>query len=93
MIITLLVQLLFLSFYSKLVLRLRSTVAGANTLIGNLGWLIGISLGLVVPLQYYALALGFPSVLFLLVCWVLVESPIWLVRRERLGEAVKEREM
>ena len=58
----------------------------------NLGWLIGISLGLVVPLQYYSLVLCLPSVLFLLVCWVLVESPIWLVRRERIGEAEKGRE-
>ena len=61
-------------------------------MMDNLGWLIGISLGLVVPLQYYSLVLCFPSVLFLLVCWVLVESPIWLVRRERIGEAEKGRE-
>ena len=73
--------------------RQRSTVAGTNALMCNLGWLVGISLGLVVPLQYYGLALGLPSLLFLLVCWLLVESPIWLVRRERLEEAVKEREM
>ena len=61
-------------------------------MMDNLGWLIGISLGLVVPLQYYSLALGLPSLVFLAVCWLLVESPIWLVRRERVAEAEKGRE-
>ena len=41
-------------------------------MMDNLGWLIGISLGLVVPLQYYGLALGLPSLLFLLASWLLV---------------------
>ena len=64
------------------VIKYRSSVASLNTLMSNLGWLIGISLGLVVPLQFYSLALCFPSILFLLVSWALVESPIWLLRRE-----------
>ena len=67
-------------------------MAGTNALMQNLGWLTGISLGLVVPLQYYSLALGLPSLVFLAVCWLLVESPIWLVRRERVAEAEKGRE-
>ena len=62
------------------VIRYRSSVASLNTLMSNLGWLIGISLGLVVPLQFYSLALAFPSLLFLMVCPALVESPIWLLR-------------
>ena len=59
-----------------------------NTLMENLGWLIGTSLGLLVPLEYYSLFLCLPSVLFLSVCWLLVESPMWLVRKDRKEEAV-----
>ena len=59
-----------------------------NTELDNLGWLIGISLGLFVPLEYYSLVLCLPSVLFLSVCWLLVESPMWLVRKDRKDEAI-----
>ena len=59
-----------------------------NLLMTNLGWLIGISLGLLVPLEYYSLVLCLPSVLFLSVCWLLVESPMWLVRQNRKEEAI-----
>ena len=58
-----------------------------NTLMMNLGWLIGISLGLVVPLEYYSLVLCLPSLLFLSVSWLLVETPMWLVRNSREEEA------
>ena len=68
--------------------RHRSTMVSINTELDNLGWLIGISLGLFVPLEYYSLVLCLPSVLFLSVCWVLVESPMWLVRNDRKEEAV-----
>ena len=63
-------------------------MASINKLMDNLGWLIGISLGLVVPLEYYSLVLCLPSVLFLSVWWVLVESPMWLVRKDRKDEAI-----
>ena len=59
-----------------------------NTLMDNLGWLIGISLGLLVPLENYSFVLCLPSVLFLSVCWLLVESPMWLVRQNRKEEAI-----
>ena len=59
-----------------------------NNLMTNLGWLIGISLGLLVPLEYYSLVLCLPDVLFLSVCWLLVESPMWLVRKDRKEEAI-----
>ena len=44
-------------------------------------------LGLVVPVQYYGFPLCCPSVLFLLLCWRLPESPVWLMRRSREEEA------
>ena len=59
-----------------------------NTLMMNLGWLIGISLGLLVPLEYYSLVLCLPSLLFLSVSWILVETPMWLLRNNRKQEAV-----
>ena len=43
--------------------------------------LIGISLGLAVPLQYYSLVLAFPSFVFLTVSWRMPESPVWLMRK------------
>ena len=74
--------------FSKLTPRHRSSTVSINLLITNLGWLIGISLGLVVPLEYYSLVLCLPSVLFLSVYWFLVESPMWLVRKDRKEEAI-----
>ena len=38
-------------------------------------------------MQYYAFSLCSPSVLFLLLCWRLPESPVWLMRRGREEEA------
>ena len=63
-------------------------MASINNLMTDLGWLIGISLGLLVPLEYYSLVLCLPSVIFLSVCWLLVESPMWLVRKDRKDEAI-----
>ena len=40
-----------------------------------------------VPVQYYAFSLCCPSLVFLLLCWRLPESPVWLMRRGREGEA------
>ena len=68
--------------------RHRSTMVSINSLMKNLGWLIGISLGLVVPLKNYSLVLCLPSLLFLSVSWLLVETPMWLLRNNRKQEAV-----
>ena len=61
-------------------------MAGLNSFTNNLGTLLGLCLGLVVPVQYYAFTLCCPSVLFLLLCWRLPESPVWLMRRGREEE-------
>ena len=66
-------------------------MGGLNTLMINLGWLMGNCLGLLVPVQYFSLALCIPSVLFLPVCWLLVESPIWLLRRNNKQQAIEVR--
>ena len=62
-------------------------MSGLNSFTNNLGTLLGLCLGLVVPVQYYAFSLCSPSVVFLLLCWRLPESPVWLMRRGREEEA------
>ena len=66
----------------------RGHLASLNTFNSNCGWLIGLSLGLVVPVQYFYFTLCFPSLIFLCLCWKLPESPVWLMRR---GEEKKAR--
>ena len=43
----------------------------------------------VVPVRYYTIVICIPSVFFLLLCWILPESPIWLMRRNREKKARK----
>ena len=57
-------------------IRFRSSLASLNTSNANLGWLLGLCLGLVIPVKYYTAILCFPSLVFLLLCWKLPESPM-----------------
>ena len=75
-------------FFPKASLRHRNTVVSLNDFMVNFGWLLGIILGLVVPLQYYNLVLCLPSILFLPLWALLVESPMWLLRRNKTKEAI-----
>ena len=40
-----------------------------------------------VPVDFYTITLSFPSVIFLMVCWRMPESPVWLMRSGRDVEA------
>ena len=42
-------------------IRHRETLGGLNSFTNNLGTLVGLCLGLVVPVQYYAFPLCCPS--------------------------------
>ena len=53
----------------------------------NLGWLTGLCLGLVIPIQWYTIVLCVPSLLFLGLAWRLPESPVWLMRSGQEAEA------
>ena len=68
-------------------IRHRETLGGLNSFTNNLGTLLGLCLGLVVPVQFYAFPLCCPSLVFLLLCWLLPESPVWLMRNNREREA------
>ena len=59
----------------------RGHLASLNTFNSNCGWLLGLCVGLVVPVQYFYLTLCLPSVMFLFLCWRLPESPVWLMRK------------
>ena len=58
-----------------------------NTFHGNVGWLMGLVVGLIIPIKIYSLALSLPSLVFMALCWRMPESPIWLMRRGRDKEA------
>ena len=62
-------------------------MAGLNSFTNNVGTLAALCLGLVVPVQFYAFSLCGPSVLFLLLCWLLPESPVWLMRNNKEKDA------
>ena len=68
-------------------IRYRTPLATLNTSSTNMGWLLGLCIGLVSPLHLHYPTLGLSSVLFLLLCWLLPESPVWLMRRGREREA------
>ena len=57
-------------------IRYRSSLASLNTSNANIGWLSGLCLGLVIPVKFYTCILCFPSVIFLLLCWNMPESPM-----------------
>ena len=57
-------------------IRFRSSLASLNTSNANIGWLSGLCLGLVIPVKFYTCILCFPSVIFLLLCWNMPESPM-----------------
>ena len=61
-------------------IRYRNVLACLNYFTDNFGWLLGLLMGLVIPIQYYYLSLCLPSLIFLLLCWKLPESPVWLMR-------------
>ena len=68
-------------------IRLRSSLTSFATFQVIFGWTVGICLGLVVPLQFYSLSLCAPNFLFIIFCWKIPESPVWLLRSDRETEA------
>jgi len=70
-------------------IRLRSSLGSLNTLNANGGYLYGMLAAMVVPIEYLSLATILPSALFLALCYLMPESPVWLMRKGREGEARK----
>merc|ERR1712212_351803 len=70
-------------------IRLRSSLGSINTLNANGGYLYGMLAAILVPIEYLSLATILPSALFLALCYLMPESPVWLMRKGREGEARK----
>ena len=68
-------------------IRYRSPLATLNTNGVNIGWLLGLCIGLVIPIHLHYPTLCLFSVIFLLLCWLLPESPVWLLKSGRENEA------
>ena len=68
-------------------IRLRSSLTSFATFQVIFGWTVGICLGLVVPLKFYSLSLCAPNFIFIILCWKIPESPVWLLRSDRETEA------
>ena len=68
-------------------IRYRSLLATLNTNCINMGWLLGLCVGLVIPIHLHYPTLCLFSVIFLLLCWLLPESPVWLLKSGRENEA------
>ena len=60
-----------------------------NTFHGNVGWLMGLVVGLIIPIKIYSLALSLPSLVFMALCWWLPESPIWLLGHKGEKETIE----
>ena len=68
---------------------MRSSLGSLNTLNANGGYLYGLIAAIIVPVEYLSLVMIVPSVLFLTLFCTMPESPVWLMRNERDGEARK----
>ena len=67
-------------------IRYRSPLATLNTNGVNIGWLLGLCVGLVIPIHLHYPTLCLFSVIFLCLCWFLPESLVWLMRNGRESE-------
>jgi len=69
------------------IIKLRGTLGSMNTLTTNAGYLYGLALGFFVPVSYLPIFVASPSMLFMVLTWLLTESPIWLAKEGKTEEA------
>ena len=67
--------------------RLRGTIVSVNTFTPNAGYLYGLMIGTLVPINIMPWAIVVPSIVFLLLSWCMVESPVWLMKQGRSAES------
>jgi len=69
------------------IIKLRGTLGSMNTLTTNAGYLYGLALGFFVPVSYLPIFVASPAMLFMVLIWLLTESPIWLAKEGKTEEA------
>jgi MFS family permease len=70
-------------------IRFRGNMAVLNSSANNLGWLVGLILGRLCPINHLILLYSFPPMLFLFLSPLLPESPLWLTKQGRPEMAKK----
>ncbi len=67
--------------------RTRGFLGSFNTLGNNVGLTLAFAVNVVLPFHLLLPVYSVPAVAFLVSCIYLVESPVWLVKRNRMKEA------
>ncbi|TRY77327.1 hypothetical protein TCAL_06963 [Tigriopus californicus] len=68
-------------------LRLRGALGVCNILIGNVAFLLSLILAALLPFNWIVPLSAIPCFIFLLLVYFLPESPLWLVKQNRVKEA------
>jgi len=71
-------------------IRWRGTLGSLNALTPNAGYLYGIMVGSLLPVRVFPWVMVGPSILFLLLSWVISDTPLWYMKVGRSSEARKE---
>ena len=71
------------------IVRLRGFAGGLNPMMLMIACSIALTLNTFLPLSALLKVCAAPSAVFLVLCALLAESPVWLVKKGRQGEAAK----
>jgi len=66
--------------------RMRGMMGSLNTMTPNAGYLYGLVIGSYVPVHLIPWVIVGPCILFVLLSWYMVESPVWLIKHGRVEE-------
>jgi len=70
-------------------IKFRGAFASIHTMNSNAGWLFAIGVGSLVSFDIFPWMLVIPCILSLFLVWFLVESPLWLLIKDRKSEAIE----
>merc|ERR1719228_2550096 len=67
--------------------RWRGALGSFNAVTPNAGYLYGLLVGSMLPINIFPWVMVGPSILFLLLSWFLVDTPLWYMKVRRSAEA------